>query len=186
VDETDWSALLNTMRVEDKLFPATQDQLDVFERQTGVGLPVSYRTFCTVFGPGSLGDWYEFAVPGYTGYQPDKWDLATKNAQIRSMTDWEEMVEDVEQFRRGVIFGGDQATGTFLFDPAIVTHPKSCEYAVYAVWRDWTTERVCDTFAEFVALCLHRGNRTLYDEPAKLTYGGPWQGRAAWEKRKRR
>jgi len=35
------------------------------------------------------------------------------------------------------------------------------ERAIYAGWRDWTQERVSDTFSGFVNICLHRGERTL-------------------------
>jgi hypothetical protein len=184
VDEAAWSALLSTMTVEGTLFPSTADQLDGFEQEAGVRLPASYRAFCRVFGPGSLGDWYEFAAPGYAGYRPHRWNLAAKNADVRAAREWEEYAEDVAQFRRAVIFGGDQATGTFLFDPLAVTVPDANEYAVFAVWRDWTTEWVCDTFGEFIAICLHRGTRTLYDEPAAPTYRAPWQGGSARQQRR--
>lgn len=186
MDDAAWYALLNSMKTDGTLFPCTASQLDAFEEQTDVRLPGSYRSFCRVFGPGNLGNWFEFAAPGYSGHQPNQWDLAGKNAAIRASREWEEYAEDVSQFRRAVIFAGDEATGTFLFDPSDVTAAADNEYAVFAVWRDWTTERVCDTFEEFVAICLHRGTRTLYDEAVSLTYRAPWQGSPAWPKEKKR
>jgi hypothetical protein len=180
-----WSALLETMTIEGPLLRSSADQLDAFEQQAGVRLPASYRSFCRVFGPGTLGSWYEFAAPGY-GYQPERWNLASKSAHAHATSEWEEYAPDPAQFGRAIIFAGDEATGAFLFDPAAVTDPAASEYAVFAVWRDLTTERVSDTFAEFVAICLHRGGRTLYDEAPPLTYRAPWQGSPAWPKRKHR
>ncbi len=183
MDEDAWLGLLNTMRVDGTLMPATSAQLDAYEEHSKVKLPASYRAFCKVFGPGTLGSWYDFASPCYSGLDTHRWELSGLNEYIRNGIEWEEYAEDVEQFRRSIIFGKDEATGTFLFDPAIVTNPDTNEYAIFAVWRDFTTERVCDSFDEFISICLHRGSRILYDESPPLTYRAMYQARSTWERR---
>ncbi len=83
MDETAWRELLGTLTVQRPLVPANDKQLDQYELQSGLRLPASYRSFCRVFGPGVLGDWYDFAVPGYTGKQTDFYELAAKNTYFR-------------------------------------------------------------------------------------------------------
>ena len=43
--------------------------------------------------------------------------------------------------------------------------------------RDWTRVRLCDTFWEFANICLHRGSRTLYDDPPDMVFRAAWYGR---------
>jgi hypothetical protein len=172
MDVAAWRELLGTLTVQGHLAPVTEQQLDVYDVEAGVRLPASYRGFCGVFGPGVLGDWYEFAAPGYTGKNAWQFDLATMNADRRASLEWEEYAQDVEQFRRAIVFGGDQTAAMFLWDSAEITRPDENELAIYAIWRNWETERVCDTFWDFVMMCLHKGSRTLYDQPATPTFRG--------------
>ena len=75
-----------------------------------------------------------------------------------------------------MIFGGDCTAARFFWDPAERTDKRQHEYAIYAVWRDWSRERVCDTFWEFANICLHRGSRTLYTDPPDLVFRAAWYG----------
>jgi len=177
MDEDMWRELLANLETEGELHPVDVEALNAYEKQSGIKLPASYRHFCRVFGPGNLGDWFEIAVPEFKGKAPKSYDLETVCRQYRQGRDWQEYSDDPQQFERAVIFGCDCTGALFLWDPAEQTDKRNREYAVYAIWRDWTRERVCDTFWEFASICLHRGNRTLYDDPPRIgfraaTFGG--------------
>ena len=178
MDETEWSELLGSLQVISKLHPCSVDVLDAYESETGFKLPASYRAFCQVFGPGDIGDWFNIAVPGFTGKPKSKnqYDLAAKTAFYHEGLG-QESFSDPEQFKRAVIFGDDCTGAIFFWDPAERTVKTKHEYAISVLWRDLSLERVCDTFAEFVNICLHRGKRTLYDEVPKIGFRAAWFGR---------
>jgi hypothetical protein len=180
VDEAAWKALLATLQVYGELHPVSTDALDAYERETGFQLPASYRGFCRVFGPGDVGDWYNVAVPGFEGKPKNRnrYDLVAKTETYRYGREWAEYAADPEQFERAIIFGDDCTGAVFFWDPAEITVPDAHERAIYAVWRDWTQERVSDTFGDFVKICLHRGDRTLYDDPPRLGFRAAWFGRS--------
>jgi hypothetical protein len=75
------------------------------------------------------------------------------------------------------IFASDGTGAIFFWDPVEVTTHQLHEYAIYVVWRDWTLERLCNTFWEFVNICLHRGARTLYDDTHAIGFLAAWFGR---------
>jgi hypothetical protein len=114
MDEPAWSQLLATITVEGTLLPVGTVLMDAYEEQTGFRLPGSYRCYCRVFGPGTLAEWYAIATPGYAGRFADRFELVAKNKSFREWTDWEEYIPNSEQFRRAVIFAGDE-TGAVYF-----------------------------------------------------------------------
>jgi hypothetical protein len=186
VDESAWKSLLATLQVDGDLHPVGAAGLDAYERQTGFALPGSYRSFCRVFGPGDVGGWYSVAVPAYGGPARNRhrYDLTAKTAAYRDGREWVEYAADPRQFEQAVIFADDCTGAVFFCDPAEVTVRDAHERAVYVVWRDWTQERVSDTFGEFVKICLHRGDRTLYDEAPRLGFRAAWFGRGTRKKDK--
>jgi hypothetical protein len=179
VDAEGWAEFLKSLRVEGKLHPCSSADLDAYERETGFKLPASYRTFCQVFGPGGVGDWFEIAVPGFTGSSKDKWnwDLSAANEFYHKGFEREEASPDPEQFKRSIIFARDCTAAVFFWDPKELTVRKKHEYGIYAMWRDTSLERVCDTFADFVKICLHRGDRTLYEDVSAIGFRPVWFGR---------
>jgi hypothetical protein len=177
VDECGWRELLKTLKVEGKLHPTSVAALDAYESETGFRLPASYRSFCQVVGPGDVGDWFNIAVPGFAGKYKDQYDLSAKTALYHERRDWEEYSSEPKQFARAIIFGDDCTGALFFWDPAEVTMRGKREYAIYVVWRGWSLERVCDSFWEFVNICLHRSDRTLYDDCSKVGFRAAWFGR---------
>jgi hypothetical protein len=177
VDETAWQSLLATLVVKGEPRPVPTTALDAHERELGCELPASYRAFCQVFGPGDVGDWFNVAVPGFLGKRGNRsrsarwqYDLVAKTAYYQRGLEWDEYAADPRQFERAIIFADDCTGALFFWDPTEVTVPHAHERAIYAVWRDWTQERVSDTFWDFVSVCLHRGARTLYDEPPRIGF----------------
>lgn len=98
MDEAGWQELLGTFTVHGRLAPANDEQLDTYERESGFRLPASYRAFCRVFGPGTLDDWYDFAVPGCEVKDPRRLELTMMNTDRRAGLEWEEYAQDIEQF----------------------------------------------------------------------------------------
>lgn len=184
MDESGWKATLKSLTVIGEPQPVRASALDAYERETRFKLPASYRSFCRVFGPGDVGDWFSVSVPGFKAPAKDRWkyDLAAKTAYYRAGLDWAEYSADPEQFARSVVFADDCTGAMFLWDPAEATSPEAHECAVYAVWRDWTQERVSDTFVGFIDICLHHGSRTLYDEPPRVGFRVSWTGRGSRRK----
>jgi hypothetical protein len=180
VDEVGWKALLESLVVAGNPHPVLASALNTYERQAEFELPSSYRNFCRVFGPGDIGDWYSVAVPGFEGKprSRNRYDLGAKTAFYRNGRDWEEYAADAEQFKRAVIFADDCTGAVYFWDPAEVTESATREQAIYAVWRDWSQERVSDTFWGFVNICLHRGERTLYDESPRVGFRAAWFARS--------
>jgi hypothetical protein len=167
----DWRTLLKAMSVRGKLHPATAEELDQYETKSGFRLPSSYRDFCRVFGPGQIGGWYQLAVPHLEKKGKKKlYDLAGKTKFYHDGLEWEEYAPDPKRFQRSVIFGDDNTGAVYYWDPEEITVPKKSEYAIYAMFRDFTGEKLCDTFWDFVGICLHRHRKKLYDEPPKMEY----------------
>jgi hypothetical protein len=184
VDEDAWRQLLAGLDLVGELHPVAVETLDAYERRSGFKLPASYRHFCRVFGPGSITDWFEIAVPDFKGRSPNRHDLDTVGRNSHDHLEWQAYSDDPQQYERAVIFGSDCTGARFFWDPAERTGRRGDECAVYAVWRDWTRGRVCDTFWEFASICLHRGSRTLYDDPPDLVFRAAWYGGRVQKRRK--
>jgi hypothetical protein len=176
VDEDGWRQLLATLETVGELHPVEAEALDAYEERSGFKLPASYYLFCRVFGPGKLADWFNIAVPGFGGKALKSYDLETVGRLYHEGREWQEYSDDPRQFERAVIFGCDDTGALFLWDPEDRTDKRRRECAVYAVWRDWSRERVSGTFWEFANICLHRGTRTLYDQPPRIGFRAAWFG----------
>ena len=122
-------------------------------------LPVEYRAFALIFGPGTLGvrEW-TFKTPGFPGAGRSV-DLAELNGipgnrglPNRSDAELSEegdpaLIRRLVQFCSGG-FEGDQ----FFWDPADVTDPEKNEYAIYIRGGELEPriQRVATTFRELV------------------------------------
>ena len=147
-----WENILNGMDVDTSMCdisPADQKQLDDFEIQSGVKLPQSYRTFCTVFGAGELSECYRITVPGYSG-EAAFVDLHNLNSEMHVGLEWEEYSPDPKQFQRAIIFANDVARNIYFWDPSELTDAATSEYGFYVKHEDWETKRLADTFWDLV------------------------------------
>lgn len=176
MNESDWRELLEAFETVGELHPVEMKVLDDYESCSGFKLPASYRHFCKVFGPGNVGDWFEIAVPEFKGKTPTKYDIESLTSKYRESLNRCESLDDPHQLKRAVIFGSDCTGAIYFWDPAEHTDEERNECAIYAVWRDFNREQVSDTFWEFANICLHRGTRTLYDEPPRIGFRAAWFG----------
>lgn len=156
MDEDDWRQLLGLLTIKGTLQPLKAAALDSYEKRSGYKLPASYRHFCRVLGPGNLGDEFAIAVPTFSVKSPDLYDLESLNRMWHESRGWQQCAKDPAQFERGIIFGSDETGAVFLWDPAEPTERQSHEYAIYAVWRNWSHERLGDTFWDFARYCLDK------------------------------
>jgi hypothetical protein len=165
-----WDEILASLKVTGTINPPSEADLAEYETEQKFKLPASYRGYCEVFGPGELGNWYVLATPGYTGKHTNKYNLADKTRFFREGLDWEEYSTDPEQFSRAIIFGSDGSGTIYFWDPTEITATKKREYAIYVMFRNWKVKRVCDTFWQFIQICLQQGDKVLYDDPPDLVF----------------
>jgi hypothetical protein len=133
-----WQKLLESIEVLGTVHPVPEEDLVAFESEWAHPLPSSYRSYCKVFGPGELAGWYNVATPKYLGYYKENYDLAAKNAACHEGRDRREYSSDPEQFERALIIADDSATAIYFWDWTEYSVKKDNEYAVYAMFRDWT------------------------------------------------
>lgn len=179
MSERHWRKMLAGLNVLGKVIPTPEAQLDAFEEHSGLRLPKSYRSYCSVFGPGQLADWYLIATPGFVANPASLigfYDLEATNQTFHDGLDWREYSSAPEQFERALIFASDGTGAVFFWDPAEVTSKAGHEYAVYATFRDWSLQRLCDRFDGFIDICLQRGEVQIYQDPPKLEFR-PAKGR---------
>jgi len=167
---THWQELLGLLKVSGKIRASHERELNTNEKAQGYHLPASYRSYCLVFGPGILADWYTIAVPGYDGRYKTEFDLTAKTDMYRKFVETNQYSPDPDQFSRAMVFGNDSAGALYYWDPLEITDPSMKECAVYALFRDFTLERLSDTFSGFLDICLHRDTRTIYDDPPKMEF----------------
>jgi hypothetical protein len=138
-----------------KALPRPSDEdLDRYERESGFRLPLSYRAFIKVFGPGELGGDFRLRAPGY----PDDpyADLGRTNAEIRAgfTETFLSFFDDPERVSRMVFFcapGGGDWIG---WDPEDVRDAELREYGIYEI-GDEEMEKVADSFPQFIEeVCL--------------------------------
>jgi hypothetical protein len=164
----EWKELLNSLTIQGKLNPSSSEGLDSYEKKSGLRLPSSYRAFCKTLGAGRLGDWYDFAVPNYNGKGKKTFlDLDAVTRFYHDGLPWEESAPDPDQFKRSIIFAHDSTGSVYYWDADMITDKRASEYAVFAMFRDMTGERLCDSFGEFFHICLHMRRKKLYDEPPR-------------------
>lgn len=181
-----WTDLVSTLEVPRKLHPVKERDLLVYEK-TNSQLPSSYKDYCQVFGSGELAEWLQIATPGYSGDAKNRYDLTAKTEFYHNNLEWNEYAPDPDQFRRAIIFG-DDSTGTLYFwDPERILGAKTKrpECAIYAIFRNWTVQHICNSFADFIDVCLHQGKSTirLYTDSPKRIFK-PAQARAKGKRRK--
>lgn len=167
MDKPQWKALLKTLRVETlmgKITPVDESALKSFEKGSGVALPASYRSFCSVFGAGELGKDFYISAPG-VHHTLSTWSLQRLQKQAQVGLDYFEYSPDPQQHARGVFFCTDILTRKYFFDPEDVQNARGHEYAVYCLSRDWEVKRVCDGFGQFVTdFCVGSRHNELFED----------------------
>jgi hypothetical protein len=168
-----WQKVLAGLKVLRKVTPVPEAQLDAFEERTGLRLPKSYRSYCSVFGPGRLADWYDIAAPGFVAKPASLTtycDLEAENQSLHDGLEWQEYSSAPEQYERGLIFAYDETGAVFFWDPAEVTSKAGHEYAIYVTFRNWSLQRLCDRFDGFIDICLQRSKVQIYTDPPILEF----------------
>jgi hypothetical protein len=163
--ETRWRRLCDELGANEHLpslkpLPKPTDEtLDRFEQESGFRLPLSYRAFVKVFGPGALGCEYQIAVPDYTNNEGGL-GLRELNRDLKEDIDegFLELYSTGEQVLRLVLFC--EAYRAWIgWDPAEMSDAQRREYGIYA-WggRDGTLTKLADSFPQFVEeVCLGPG-----------------------------
>ena len=143
----------------------TDKTIAVFERESHVKLPESYKEFTKVFGAGELAEYYRIAAP--LDIEDDN-DLVRQNRNAHG-----EPGEDLlgsygpsEVTDRIVIFGNTIGGEMFGWNTEEVTDEDRAEYAIFYLTRRGSMERIANTFEEFVQHCLTQ-------EPDKNGYVPP-------------
>jgi hypothetical protein len=154
----------------------TAAALEQFETESGVKLPVDYRSFIRLFGPGELAGEFFLLAPGYPTSNIDL-KLHTiefrrgvqRSPSIRQSFDDPVFVGRLLFFCR--TFQGDK----FAWDTADVTNQEEHDYRIH-LWRHEgeKTEIVAGSFREFIEdLCLGDAYFTKYSLTGERTITGP-------------
>lgn len=171
-----WTKLLGQLDVvtrQGRIKPVDKKALDQFEKETGVALPSSYRSYCMVFGAGQLADDLNIAVPGYAG--------AVKTYSLQYLTQSQIELADqlgssganADQFSRSIFFATNMVGAKHFFDPSAPTGDSGNEYAVYTVFRDGECQRTAENFWELITVFYlgQRPNLLFADEePAEAVF----------------
>jgi len=168
-----WKALYRSLdaREQPHLKPLpkpTDAMLDEFESRSGFTLPLSYRAFIKVFGPGELAWEYRMFAPGYP-HQSEMIDLEKFNADFRKpFADTEhpritkrllEQYKDGQRLFRAVVFCRTGTGDLICWDPADVRDGRQREYGIYQLARKDFVEPLAVTFPEFIEdVCLSEAN----------------------------
>src|SRR5262245_37325516 len=165
--KTRWETLLKGLEINTsmgELTPELTQALDDFEKSRSVKLPLSYRSYCEVFGAGEFGRQFKIAVPGYKGdatvYSLEELDQGAHELEYTSYA------KDVAQYERSIFFCVDILRSHYFFDPAEASDLRNHEYAVYTLFSDFTVKRTADNFWEFVSdFCLGAKHDQLITDP---------------------
>ena len=131
---------------------------------------MSYRTFCTTIGPGTIAGNFDIAAPVQKA-TTSVYSLAAVDDLAHNGLEPETYSKDLEQHRRGLFFSLDGAGNYHFFDPAEVTDISLNEYAVYSLLDDYHVQRMAENFWEFVAdVCLGSRCGFFMNPPAPQTF----------------
>lgn len=181
-----WAELYRGLQILEtprpRVAPPSDADLDQFERDFGFRLPLDYRAFIKVFGPGELTYDYGFRSAGcrasHTGPAAEQYnakvDLIALNAVLQEMMATREAMDGpyTTQARRLVYFAGNTAGDYVGWDPDNICDEKTAEYGVFMVRReDGDARPVANSFAAFV-------KRECLDDAARPDY---WAFQPAWQ-----
>ena len=165
---TTLQALFADLTIDGIPKPVKNDAITECESQLGIALPDSYKEFCGLFGGGMLFQLFTIGVPGGN---PDVFNLRMKHEFWRNAMSSDEVNEycpNPEIFWRSIFFADDIRTDYYAWDTADVSSKKSSEYVIYRVRRDFTLDRLTDTFQDFVLkTCIADAHELEKDDPTE-------------------
>jgi|GEM_PF-1827601 len=129
----------------------TADDLDRFEAETGVKLPLSYRTYTQVFGAGAFdldAVFLRVSVP----YCPAAVLDLKESFEINDS--WKTNPDISDRAKRLVYVANSFSGDLFGWDPEDETGAP--EFGVYCAIRHGDVVKLADDFYGFIALCLDR------------------------------
>jgi len=186
----DWERLYQRLKIEEPgpdriAVPKPDDAwLDAYEQRTGFRMPIAYREFIKVFGPGELAGVHTIRAPGYrlTGHgEYIRWfnseidfDGCKDNRVYRTVEETAEIYEEPERITRLIYFASNISGDDYGWDPEDLRDPASREYEIYIVRRE---EDECArfhawTFAEFI-------HKTVFDPELEEAIEDFWSFRPA-------
>ena len=156
-----WDSLLSELEVvRGKItYPADAcRQLARYEIEIGMLLPVSYKEYCSVLGPGELPSGHYITAPGDQGSREARnyhaaclgcvWPGYVRNGTGEQLTTARFFAIEYKDF--------------YFWNTAEVTSAESNEYAVYVHTAGQEVHRLSDTFIDFVIqVCLRGGGAEL-------------------------
>jgi hypothetical protein len=187
---TDWTKLYQGLRILEtpspQIEPPSDADLDWCERDFGFRLPLEYRAFIKVFGPGQLTHDYRIRSVGsrvtlstqVAEQFSEKVDLVALNEMLREVMATLDAMDGpyTTQARRLVYFADNSAGDVVGWDPDDLRDEQAVEYGIYVVRReDGGATPVAGTFAAFI-------ERECLDDAARPDY---WAFRPAWQYSKR-
>jgi hypothetical protein len=153
----------------------TVADLQAFEKEMKVKLPVDYRSFILLFGPGELAGEFFVLSPGY-----EKTNIDLKHVTLefrRGLQDrWVRQSFENPEFICSLIFfcrtfHGDR----FAWDPQDITDSKQHDYRIHHWLHEAPkTKIVANTFCHFIEdICLGDEYFTKYSLTGERTLAGP-------------
>jgi hypothetical protein len=127
----------------------TSNDLDAFEKASGLKLPKSFREFALRFGAGELAGYYRLAVPLPVH---NDYDLAHFNQTAHGPEEddlWEGTASP-EVIKRLVFFGATIGGEMYAWDPMEIRDTKSLEYAILYFPQGEQGIEVAGTFSELL------------------------------------
>lgn len=169
---TDWASLYDTLCGEDtEARKPTSKDLDQFEKSLSFKLPLSYRSFIQMFGPGRMTRAYDIASPGFPE-SGDSVDLLLLNQTTQEVFTREEnrklySADQLAWIQRLVYFCAQRNGDLIGWDPHDIQDPTCNEYGVYLFGRSDWMKRIALSFEQFIAeVCLSKEhlNNPHWDE----------------------
>jgi hypothetical protein len=180
-----WKRLYNRLTIErtpataryEELPKPTLAALNQYEAATGFKLPLSYRKFIRVFGPGIHAHYYFIRAPGYWPDFPNKSDANFDLLRFYERCRDAEFIDqnaayhhDREFVSRMVPFCTSFHGDVIVWDPKDIQDAKRREYGLYALMDNYkyydSPIKLSNSFAEWI-LDIYRGKGlyAVYGEP---------------------
>jgi hypothetical protein len=169
-----WEELYRNLRILElslvpKVGQPTDTQIECVEKKLGLPLPLGYRDFIKVFGPGEIASDFRIRAPGFrtmaNGESAEAFnhmvDLGAFNEILKhAQITFTAMDGPYSSQARRLIYFADNSAGDLVgWDPEDVRECDRAEYGIYSVLREEGAARcVAETFEEFIMqVCLADG-----------------------------
>jgi hypothetical protein len=172
MSQQDWKQLYDSLEIEiapgtPKGVKPTQAMISEYEVATGFKLPLDYREFIQVFGPGELGRVFRIKAPGYPtlGYPTDLGAFNSSFDEFRHDPTKLGVYERQEQFKRLHFFAATDAGEAIAWGPNYHDVDRD-DYWVYILLRSSNApELLAVSFKKFIFdVCLGDGYFRFFAE----------------------